>query len=254
MSRVTVIGGHGKVALLAAPLLVADGHEVTSVVRNPEHVADVEATGATAAVLDIEHASTDEVAVLLRGSDVVVWSAGAGGGSPGRTYAVDRDAAKFHGVISTQTPTGSRSVVTSMPGGTIDDRRRSCWRRRPSTRRRSPRGRFAAGGVDRLAAVACLEACEDSSSRCADEERGLGQDPAALAGARPRPRPFLEPLDGHVDRAMRVLGSRLRHLGHRHGRAGLDHLERLALGGGDQFPADHQQLRHAPLLRDVTKG
>lgn len=93
MSRVTVIGGHGKVALLAAPLLVADGHEVTSVVRNPEHVADVEATGATAAVLDIEHASTDEVAVLLRGSDVVVWSAGAGGGSPERTYAVDRDAA-----------------------------------------------------------------------------------------------------------------------------------------------------------------
>jgi len=93
MSRVTVIGGHGKVALLAAPLLVDDGHDVTSVVRNPDHVADVEATGATAAVLDIEHASTDEIAELLRGSDVVVWSAGAGGGSPERTYAVDRDAA-----------------------------------------------------------------------------------------------------------------------------------------------------------------
>ncbi len=29
----------------------------------------------------------------MRGSDVVVWSAGAGGGSPERTYAVDRDAA-----------------------------------------------------------------------------------------------------------------------------------------------------------------
>src|SRR3954463_5113023 len=93
MSRVTIIGGHGRVALLAAPVLVADGHDVTSVVRNPEHVADVEATGATAAVLDVEHASTDEIAELLRGSDVVVWSAGAGGGSPERTYAVDRDAA-----------------------------------------------------------------------------------------------------------------------------------------------------------------
>src|SRR3954453_1221334 len=93
MSRVTIIGGHGKVALLAAPLLVADGHDVTSVVRNPEHVADVEATGATAAVLDVEHASTDEIAELVRGSDVVVWSAGAGGGHPARTYAVDRDAA-----------------------------------------------------------------------------------------------------------------------------------------------------------------
>src|SRR6478609_5317819 len=93
MSRVILIGGHGKVALLAAPLLVSDGHDVTSVVRNPDHVADVEATGATAAVLDIEHATTGQIADLVRGSDIVVWSAGAGGGSPERTYAVDRDAA-----------------------------------------------------------------------------------------------------------------------------------------------------------------
>jgi uncharacterized protein YbjT (DUF2867 family) len=93
MSRITLIGGHGKVALLAAPLLVGEGHEVTSFVRNPDHVADVEATGATALVLDVEHATTAEIAEALRGSDVVVWSAGAGGGSPERTYAVDRDAA-----------------------------------------------------------------------------------------------------------------------------------------------------------------
>ena len=69
MSRVTLIGGHGKVALLAAPLLVDDGHEVISVVRNPDHVADVEATGATAAVVDVEHAGTDELAEALRGSE-----------------------------------------------------------------------------------------------------------------------------------------------------------------------------------------
>lgn len=93
MSRVIIIGGHGKVALLAAPLLVADGHDVTSVVRNPEHVGDVQASGATAAVLDVENASTEQIADLVRGSDVVVWSAGAGGGNPQRTYAVDRDAA-----------------------------------------------------------------------------------------------------------------------------------------------------------------
>ena len=93
MSRVTLIGGHGKVALLAAPLLVGDGHEVISVVRNPAHVADVEATGATAAVLDVEHAGTEELAEALRGSELVLWSAGAGGGNPARTYAVDRDAA-----------------------------------------------------------------------------------------------------------------------------------------------------------------
>jgi uncharacterized protein YbjT (DUF2867 family) len=93
MSRVLIIGGHGKVALLAAPLLVADGHAVTSVVRNPDHVADVEATGATAVVNDVESASTQQLTELVRGSDVVVWAAGAGGGNPTRTYAVDRDAA-----------------------------------------------------------------------------------------------------------------------------------------------------------------
>ncbi len=93
MSRVIIIGGHGKVALLAAPLLVADGHAVTSVVRDPDQVADIEETGATAAVLDVENSSTEQIADLVRGNDVLVWSAGAGGGSPERTFAVDRDAA-----------------------------------------------------------------------------------------------------------------------------------------------------------------
>ena len=91
--RVTLIGGHGKVALLAAPLLTAGGHDVRSVVRNTEHVSDVEAVGATAVVADVEHLDQSATRALVRGSDVIVWSAGAGGGSPKRTYAVDRDAA-----------------------------------------------------------------------------------------------------------------------------------------------------------------
>lgn len=93
MSTVFLIGGHGKVALLAAPLLVAAGHRVTSVVRNPDHVADVEATGATALVLDIQDATTEQLVAAIGGHDAVVWSAGAGGGDADRTYAVDRDAA-----------------------------------------------------------------------------------------------------------------------------------------------------------------
>lgn len=91
--RITIVGGHGKIALLAAPLLVEAGHEVRSIVRNPEHVADVEATGATAVVADIESLDTPQIAHELHEADAVVWSAGAGGGDPERTYAVDRDAA-----------------------------------------------------------------------------------------------------------------------------------------------------------------
>jgi uncharacterized protein YbjT (DUF2867 family) len=91
--RIAIIGAHGKVARLLTPLLHESGHQVTAVVRNPDHVADVEADGASGRVFDIESADVDALAELLSGHDAVVWSAGAGGGSPQRTYAVDRDAA-----------------------------------------------------------------------------------------------------------------------------------------------------------------
>lgn len=90
---IALIGGHGKVALLAEPLLVEAGHTVHAVIRNPEHVAEVEATGAKAVVADIETLDAAGWDELLRGKDAVVWSAGAGGGSPQRTWAVDRGAA-----------------------------------------------------------------------------------------------------------------------------------------------------------------
>jgi uncharacterized protein YbjT (DUF2867 family) len=93
MTRTTIIGGHGKVALRLARLLTATGHDATSWVRNPDHVAVVAATGATPLVADVEQLDTDEMAERLVGQDAVVWSAGAGGGDPARTYAVDRDAA-----------------------------------------------------------------------------------------------------------------------------------------------------------------
>lgn len=93
MTRIAIIGGHGKVALHLSALLTAEGHAVTSFIRNPDHAADVAETGATPSVLDVENSTTAALAGALRGHDAVVWSAGAGGGNPDRTYAVDRDAA-----------------------------------------------------------------------------------------------------------------------------------------------------------------
>ncbi|ORV47230.1 NAD-dependent dehydratase [Mycolicibacter engbaekii] len=94
MARILIIGGHGKVALLLARILADEpSTEVTSVFRNPEHADEVSATGAHPVVADIEHLDTDALAELLAGHDAVVFSAGAGGGNPARTYAVDRDAA-----------------------------------------------------------------------------------------------------------------------------------------------------------------
>lgn len=91
--RVIVIGGHGKVARLLTPLLVAGSHEVTGVVRDPAHVEDLRSDGATPVVADVESMDVEALARLVHGHDAVVWSAGAGGGSPERTTAVDRDAA-----------------------------------------------------------------------------------------------------------------------------------------------------------------
>lgn len=93
MTRIIVIGGHGKVALQLTRILTERGDEVSSVFRNPDHSDDVAATGAKPVVADIEQLDTDALVRLLAGHDAVVFSAGAGGGNPDRTYAVDRDAA-----------------------------------------------------------------------------------------------------------------------------------------------------------------
>lgn len=93
MSRILIIGGHGKVALRLEPLLAARGETVTAVIRNSEHGDEVSATGATPLVADVESFDVDQMTNLFSGNDAVIWSAGAGGGDAARTWAVDRDAA-----------------------------------------------------------------------------------------------------------------------------------------------------------------
>ncbi|PRA04668.1 NAD-dependent dehydratase [Arthrobacter sp. MYb229] len=92
-NRVVILGGHGKIALLAAPKLARQGLEVESVIRNPDHAEEITALGATPVVLDIEQADVDSLARQFAGAKAVVFSAGAGGGNPERTLAVDYQAA-----------------------------------------------------------------------------------------------------------------------------------------------------------------
>jgi uncharacterized protein YbjT (DUF2867 family) len=119
MSRIAIIGGHGKVALLLAPILVERGDEVTSIIRSAAQSDEVEATGARAVVADVESLSASDLSEVLAGHDAVVWSAGAGGGSPERTYAVDRDAA----IRSVEAARGAgilRYVMVSYLGAKLD--------------------------------------------------------------------------------------------------------------------------------------
>ena len=122
MSRIVIIGGHGKVALHLARILMERSdveNQVISVIRNPDHADDVSATGARPVVADIETLNTDGLADLLAGHDAVVFSAGAGGGDPARTYAVDRDAA-IRTIDAAGQAGAQRFVMVSYFGAGVD--------------------------------------------------------------------------------------------------------------------------------------
>ncbi|HVD88048.1 MAG TPA: SDR family oxidoreductase [Jatrophihabitantaceae bacterium] len=88
--RVAIAGGHGQIALRLAKVLSQRGDEVVALIRNPDHADEVRRTGAEPRVVDLEHASEDDVAQAIDGSDAVVFAAGAGPGSgPERKDTMD---------------------------------------------------------------------------------------------------------------------------------------------------------------------
>jgi uncharacterized protein YbjT (DUF2867 family) len=92
--RVVIAGGHGQIALLLEEVLSGQGDQPVGIVRNPDHVPDLERAGAEAVVLDLERASADAVAEVVKGADAVVFAAGGGPGSgPARKETVDKNAA-----------------------------------------------------------------------------------------------------------------------------------------------------------------
>ncbi|WP_439693131.1 SDR family oxidoreductase [Curtobacterium sp. SP.BCo] len=119
MSNVIILGGHGKVALLATRLLADRGHTVTSVIRDPDQADEIRAHGGEPHVADIQQQTLTDFAELIHGHDAVVWSAGAGGGSADRTWAIDRDAA----ILSIQGAAKAgvdRYVLVSWSGSVLD--------------------------------------------------------------------------------------------------------------------------------------
>lgn len=119
MSNVIVFGGHGKVALLTTRILIERGHTVTSVIRDADQSDEIRAHGGEPRVADIQQQSLTDFAELVHGHDAVVWSAGAGGGSVDRTWAIDRDAA----ILSVQGAKQAgvdRYVMVSWSGSQLD--------------------------------------------------------------------------------------------------------------------------------------
>ena len=87
--KVFQIGAAGGVGQRLATLLVADGHEVTGMVRKPDQSGTVTATGAEVVAGDLIESSVDELAALIAGHDAVVFSAGAHGTGQDQTTLID---------------------------------------------------------------------------------------------------------------------------------------------------------------------
>lgn len=93
MAYVLVLGAGGNVSRHTVPKLIGGNFHVGALVHNPEHAGRLAEMGATVIVQDLTELDQEGWARLLTPFDVVVWCAGAGGGSAEKTYAVDRDAA-----------------------------------------------------------------------------------------------------------------------------------------------------------------
>ena len=113
--RVAIAGGHGQIAQRLARLLSQRGDEAVALIRNPDHADDVRQAGADPVVVDLEHASEDEVAQAIAGSDAVVFAAGAGPGSgASRKETMDYGGAVKLITAAKQAGVGRYVIVSSM--------------------------------------------------------------------------------------------------------------------------------------------
>jgi len=78
MSRIAVVGGHGKVARYLHPLLAAAGHRPVALVRREEYRAELEGKGAEVRLLDVEGEDAAGFAEAFEGCHAVVFAAGGG--------------------------------------------------------------------------------------------------------------------------------------------------------------------------------
>jgi len=104
--RIAIAGGHGQIALALARLLTERGDEVRSLIRNPDHAGDIEATGAEPVVCDLENAAGEEVAAAVGDAEAVVFAAVAGPGSgPDRKWTMD-----YGGAVKLSDAAKARSI------------------------------------------------------------------------------------------------------------------------------------------------
>src|SRR5699024_3795223 len=89
---ITIVGGHGSIAMLLQPLLKENGHNVRGIIRNKEQMGELREAGSKPVIYDIEE--QEDISEAVGNVDAVSFAAGAGPGSGAtRKWTVDRDGA-----------------------------------------------------------------------------------------------------------------------------------------------------------------
>jgi len=116
MSHIFIIGGAGKIGLLLSRLLSVKGHRVRALHRKPEQEALLQQVGAEPVRGSLTDMDTAALAACLKGSDVVVFTAGAGGkGGQEMTNAVDGEGLKTAVAAALQAGVSRFVLVSAFP-------------------------------------------------------------------------------------------------------------------------------------------
>lgn len=126
MSQVFIVGGAGKVARRLSEQLSQRGHQALALYRNPEQTEALKALGATPVLGSLLELDVDGLARLMTGSDVVVFSAGAGGkGGMEMTRAIDGQGLELAVAAARQAGVPRFVLVSAFPeasrGKTVSD-------------------------------------------------------------------------------------------------------------------------------------
>ncbi|MGC0274433.1 NAD(P)H-binding protein [Pseudactinotalea sp. Z1739] len=125
--RVVIAGGHGQIAMHLLRRLVERGDAPVGLVRNPDHVGDLERIGAQAQVLDLEQTDEALVADALAGADAAVFAAGAGPGSgAARKDTMDRAGAELFARAAVRAGVRRHVLISAMratrdPGPDVEE-------------------------------------------------------------------------------------------------------------------------------------
>lgn len=89
MTQVFVIGAAGKVGQRLVQTLSGNGHQVVALHRKEEQAQALKASGAKPLLGNLVELDANQMAHAMRESDVVVFTAGAGGAGVELTHAID---------------------------------------------------------------------------------------------------------------------------------------------------------------------